>query len=135
MQFAGMDRNTGKKIDGLKHLRQSVQDIFTTKIGWRVMRRPYGSAVPGLVDAPMGPWLVTRYYSAIAEALVKWEPRLRLRRMQVDFSNYANGQMSVSLVGLYVPENKVIRFDDLVLEVRELAPYGSNNNIGGNFQR
>ncbi len=130
MQFAGMDRNTGKKIDGLAHLRQSVMDIFTTKIGWRVMRRPYGSNVPGLVDHPMNAFLVTELYSTLAQALVLWEPRLRLRRLNANFKEFASGRVFLTMTGFYVPERREIRFDDLVLEVRELAPYGSNRTGG-----
>ena len=48
----GMNRETGKSIDGVDHLRQSVTDILTTRIGQRVMLRKYGSNLPELVDLP-----------------------------------------------------------------------------------
>ena len=34
-----MNRNTGRAVAGLEHLRQSVADILTTPVGSRVMRR------------------------------------------------------------------------------------------------
>ena len=47
----GMNRETGKSIDGVDHLRQST-DILTTRIGQRVVLRKYGSNLPELVDLP-----------------------------------------------------------------------------------
>ena len=41
--MTGMDRETGKSLSGIEHLRQSIRDILTTPIGSRVMRRDYGS--------------------------------------------------------------------------------------------
>ena len=49
----GMDRNTGRALEGIAHLRQSIRDILTTPIGSRVMRWEYGSRLFRLVDAPL----------------------------------------------------------------------------------
>ena len=52
--MSGMDRNTGRAIDGNDHLRQSIADILSTPIGTRVMpARDYGSMLPDLVDQPL----------------------------------------------------------------------------------
>ncbi len=37
----GMNANTGKELEGIEHLKQSIIDILTTPIGSRVMRRDY----------------------------------------------------------------------------------------------
>lgn len=42
-----MNAHTGGAIDRLAHIRQSIADILTTRIGSRVMRREYGSQLPG----------------------------------------------------------------------------------------
>ena len=55
----GMDGTTGAKLAGIDHLRQSIRDILTTRIGTRVMRRDYGSDLPGLIDRPMSPGLTS----------------------------------------------------------------------------
>ncbi|MEN1410054.1 GPW/gp25 family protein, partial [Pseudomonas aeruginosa] len=47
-----MNAHTGGAIDRLAHIRQSIADILTTRIGTRVMRREYGSQLPELIDAP-----------------------------------------------------------------------------------
>jgi phage baseplate assembly protein W len=49
----GVNNRTGKALDGMEHLKQSVQDILTTPLGTRVMRREYGSRLFELIDAPI----------------------------------------------------------------------------------
>ena len=46
----GMSAVTGKPLEGLDHLRQSIADILSTPIGTRVGRREYGSLLAELVD-------------------------------------------------------------------------------------
>lgn len=93
----GMDRNTGKPLDGLEHLRQSISDILTTPIGSRVMRRDYGSLLPELIDQPQNAATAVRLYAATCSALMRWEPRLRLSRISVQAGNA--GQSILDLEG------------------------------------
>lgn len=65
----GVDASTGKPLSDLDHLRQSLRDILTTRIGTRVMRRDYGSRIPDLIDRPITPRLAVELYAAVAEAL------------------------------------------------------------------
>ncbi|MFA5495173.1 MAG: GPW/gp25 family protein [Porticoccaceae bacterium] len=73
-----MNATTGRRIDGLDHLRQSVRDILTTPVGTRVMRRDYGSLLPDLIDQPLNDATLLRAYAATVMALLRWEPRLRI---------------------------------------------------------
>ncbi len=52
-----------------------------TPIGSRVMRRDYGSLLPELIDQPFNQRTIARLYGAVAMALMKWEPRLRLQKV------------------------------------------------------
>lgn len=79
----GMSRTTGRALGGDAHLSQSIADVLTTPIGSRVMRRDYGSLLFELIDQPDNPRTRIRLFAAIAVALAKWEPRLRLRRVAV----------------------------------------------------
>jgi phage baseplate assembly protein W len=100
-----MNRITGAAITGIDHLRQSVADILTTAIGTRVMRREYGSLVPELVDHPDNPDTQVRLFAAIASALMRWEPRLRLT--QLHYTRIEPGKAVITLDGLYlVPSTK-----------------------------
>ncbi|SEA50544.1 hypothetical protein SAMN05444680_102685 [Variovorax sp. YR216] len=100
--MSGMDRITGRPIDAIEHLRQSVADILGTPIGSRLMRRTYGSQLPELIDQPDNGTTRVRAYSAIAGALMKWEPRLRLSRLQL-FSGARPGQVVLEIDGIYTP--------------------------------
>lgn len=76
MPSTGIDRRTGKVLRGIAHVRQSVEVIFTTPLMSRVMRRTFGSAVPGLLGKPLVADTLVRFYTAIHIALALWEPRL-----------------------------------------------------------
>lgn len=80
-----MNRQTGQALTGAAHLRQSVADIITTPIGSRVMRRTYGSLVPALLDQPLNKTLQMRVAAAAASALMRWEPRLLVRKIRLDY--------------------------------------------------
>ncbi len=77
----GMNATTGKPLAGDAHLVQSIADILTTPIGTRVMRRDYGSALFELIDAPLNALTRLRLFAATADALRRWEPRIRLTRV------------------------------------------------------
>ncbi|WP_153203066.1 GPW/gp25 family protein [Niveispirillum sp. SYP-B3756] len=109
----GMNRETGKAMDGLAHMRQSVLDILGTPLGSRVMRRDYGSALPDLIGAPVGPELLIEVAAACALALRKWEPRFRLTRVRL--AVLGPGQLSLDLVGVYRPDGREITLDGLVI--------------------
>lgn len=79
-----MDRTTGRRLDLLEHLHQSVADILTTPIGSRAMRREYGSMCPALIDQPDNQATQTRLFAAAAASLMRWEPRLSATRLSID---------------------------------------------------
>jgi phage baseplate assembly protein W len=112
--MAGMSRDTGKALGGFDHLRQSITDILSTPVGTRVHRRDYGSRLPRLVDRPINQSLVAEMMAATAEALDRWEPRLRLERIQID-SVTPEGQISLSLVGYYLLNGERIQIEGLVI--------------------
>ena len=79
----GMDRQTGRSIEGGAHLAQSILDILTTPKGTLVMLRDYGSDLPAVIDQPLNGETLIDVYQATAEALALWEPRIELGRVQV----------------------------------------------------
>ena len=62
----------------LDQIRQSIQDILTTPIGTRIMRREYGSLLHKLTDAPFNEITLLQLYAATAHALLQWENRIQL---------------------------------------------------------
>ena len=105
----GIDNTTGKTLDGLAHLKQSIRDILSTPIGTRVMRREYGSRLPRLVDAPLNPDTVVEIYAATAEALQKWEPRFGLQSVTTEACE--PGKITLTLTGVYLPDGREITMD------------------------
>lgn len=94
----GMNRDTGKAVDGAQHLAQSITDILTTPIGSRVMRRDYGSQLPALIDAPFNAATRIRLYAASATALMRWEPRIKLTRVRMSTID-SPGSVMVTIEG------------------------------------
>lgn len=94
----GMDATSGKRIEGDAHLAQSISDILSTPIGTRVGRRDYGSALFELIDAPLTALVRLRVFAATAVALARWEPRLRLKRVQL-VAPTGDGTATLSIEG------------------------------------
>ncbi|AMR77303.1 GPW/gp25 family protein [Cupriavidus nantongensis] len=81
--MSGMHASTGRALSGVAHIEQSVADIITTPIGTRVERRDYGSNVPFLIDQPNNGATAVRVYAATVAALWRWEPRVRVARLNL----------------------------------------------------
>lgn len=95
----GLDAASGRAISGEAHLHQSVRDVLTTPIGSRVLARDYGSQLPALLDAPASPSLFAEIRAAVAGALTRWEPRLKLSRVRVHRASA--GQIEIELDGRF----------------------------------
>jgi phage baseplate assembly protein W len=93
----GTSRTTARPIDGLDRLAQSLADILSTPLNTRVMRRDYGSDLPELIDAPMNGETVVDVFAATAEAIDRWEPEFRLRRVEIAAASA--GRMELRLTG------------------------------------
>ena len=100
-----MNRETGAALGLVEHIAQSITDILTTRIGTRVMRREYGSLLPELVDQPFNDFTRLQVYAAAVMALMRWEPRISLSRVQFVGANL-QGQSSLDLEGTLVDSNQ-----------------------------
>ncbi len=112
-----MSNTGGAVLDGIEHLRQSVVDILTTPLGARVMRRDYGSGLADLIDQNLSQLTIAQIYAATVDALDKWEPRLRIDRVQIDASNDAleAGQIALTIYGQYLPDGREITLEGVVV--------------------
>jgi phage baseplate assembly protein W len=73
----GMSNTTGKALDDVEHILQSVADILSTPVGSRVARRDYGSLIFELIDKPLNAGTSINISAASIEAIDKWEPRVK----------------------------------------------------------
>jgi phage baseplate assembly protein W len=101
----GMNANTGRTIADRQHLVQSIADILTTPLGSRVMRREYGSQLVDLIDWPLNSATRLQAYAATATALMRWEPRIRLSRVQLSLGEIA-GQAILDVEGALADSNE-----------------------------
>jgi phage baseplate assembly protein W len=99
--MAGIDRHSGKPLDGWSHVEQSIIVLLTTPKMSRVMRRALGADLPRLVDSPITPANVIDFYAACAKAIGDYEPRFRVSRMAVDGA--AAGKIGLTAYGVYYP--------------------------------
>jgi phage baseplate assembly protein W len=76
MKVTGMNASTGKPMEDMEHIVQSIRDILTTRLGTRCMRRHYGSIVPELIDQPTHQATQLRLQAASVMAIMRWEPRV-----------------------------------------------------------
>lgn len=79
----GMSKSTGTALDGNDHLAQSLADILSTPLGTRIQRRDYGSLLFDLIDQPLNGATRALVHAATALAISRWEPRLRLRKVNM----------------------------------------------------
>lgn len=108
-----MNTNTGERLSGIDHLRQSITDILTTPVGSRVMRREYGSRLYRLVDAPINRSTLLQIYAATAEALRRWEPRFQLT--QVRAQSAEPGRVILELTGVYLPTGRAVLVESVAI--------------------
>ena len=95
--WQGMNRFDGRGLSESQHISQSIQDILTTPLGSRVMRRDYGSVIFELIDQPQSAAVKLQIMAAAVIALTRWEPRIRITEIEV-ITGDLNGKMQFNLV-------------------------------------
>lgn len=101
----GFDRHSGQVLGGWDHVVQSLEVIFTTRFGERVMRRWFGSFVPNILGENMVPSTVLKFWTAICIAIDLWEPRYRITRITPIGSpeDMRHGGLGFQIEGVYMP--------------------------------
>lgn len=105
--MTGMNARTGRLMSETEHIAQSINDVLTTPLASRVMRRDYGSLLPDLIDWPTNDATRLQAYSAIVTALMRWEPRISLTRVQL-WLGERPGQVILDLEGQRVDSNEAM---------------------------
>ncbi|MGR6423024.1 GPW/gp25 family protein [Aeromonas veronii] len=96
MNWLGMNAATGRAISATDHIIQSVRDILITPVGSRVMRRDYGSELFYLIDMPQHQATRLRLMAATVQALINWEPRITVTRVDV-LSGGMDGALTIEI--------------------------------------
>ena len=92
-----MSRLDGSELSEQEHILQSLEDITTTPIGTRIMRRDYGTQLADLIDQPISEALYLKIYSTLYVAYLRWEDRIDISQIQV--AEIQNGQLVLDITG------------------------------------
>ena len=111
----GSSRLTGRPLAGLDHVRQSIHDILTTPRGTRVLVRDYGSDLPALLDRPLGAPLAADIAAETADALARWEPRIRVDRVRLIAADPDSGRLEIAIDAVYRPDGRPLVLEGLIL--------------------
>jgi len=83
MTSHGIDRFTGRPLSGWAHVLQSVDVIFETEIGSRMMLRHFGGGLRRLLGRRITQRLLALAASVFSLSIAIWEPRLRVVRVSI----------------------------------------------------
>ena len=98
----GLNAATGKTLEGWPHVVQSLNEIFHTRFGDRVVREWFGSFVPALLGRQLNDQEVPPILIAFASAVDQFEPRFRIKKITIVKAS-RDGTLGVRLQGDYMP--------------------------------
>ena len=110
----GMNINTGRSIEDMEHLRQSITNILSTPIGSRIMRRDYGSRLFKRLDAPLTGELLAEIYADVVEALFSYEPRFEVTNVSV--VSMDQGHLILDVTGKYLITGEDITLNGIEIQ-------------------
>jgi hypothetical protein len=70
-------------VSDVKDINQSLEILFGTAVGERVMLADYGCNINDMIFEPINVTLVTRITERIRRAIIYYEPRIKLERLDV----------------------------------------------------
>lgn len=120
-----IDAGTGANLTGWGSVLQSLQDIFSTHFGERVMREWYGSAVPRFLGENMNTQTIVPFFAAISAAIEQWEPRFRVTQV-TPRSVGRDGRLEIDIAGEYRP--RALLGDETPEGARTVTVSGNSNN-------
>lgn len=71
-------------VEGDKNVEQSLHILLMTQLGERVMRSDFGTEAPRLVFSPGSTQYLRLLEKTIEDAVVNWEPRVDLTRVNAE---------------------------------------------------
>jgi hypothetical protein len=111
-----MDRHTGKKIDGIDHLTMRINDVLTTFINTRIMRRKYGSDIINLQDAPINQQTIVDFYAGIADAFLNPINGLTdVDLIKVRAVSSSKGRLEIEIQALWKPTGEPIKLQNMII--------------------
>lgn len=108
--MSSMDRKTGRAISNNDELEQSIDEILGTPLGSRIMHAEYGSNLFDLIDnVGLSPSGRAQVAQSCADAIRRWEPRIRLDRVTTEGT--ADGNITQTLYGTVTATGARVKFE------------------------
>jgi phage baseplate assembly protein W len=82
-RYTGSDSFATEMVSDVKDINQSLEILFGTAVGERVMQADYGCNINDMIFEPINVTLVTRITERIRRAIIYYEPRIKLERLDV----------------------------------------------------
>lgn len=105
----GIDRHTGQVITGWAHVCQSLEVIWTTRIGSRVMRLAFGSDLRSWLSEDINTETALGIYDELITSAAAYEPEYQIKTLQL-LRITQTGGLGLSHGGLYYPEGRLGNF-------------------------
>lgn len=86
-----------KTYEGLEVILQSIYVILNTPKGSRVWQPEFGCGLMEYVWDLADDKTISKMRSEIESALVRWEPRINLSSVSVEFNPYKQGVVNISI--------------------------------------
>ena len=78
-------------------IRQSIRIILGTNLGERLMRPDFGSGIRAFVFESISTTTLTLLRTRVEDALIKWEPRINVERVEVALPGSLRNQVNISI--------------------------------------
>ncbi|WP_316808842.1 GPW/gp25 family protein [Pedobacter agri] len=89
-KYVDSDRFTTSMASELLDINQSLEILFGTAVGERIMQAEYGCNLDDMLFEPINVTLVTRITERVRRAIIYYEPRIKLDKLDV-FKNEESG--------------------------------------------
>lgn len=91
------DKYTVRMVEEVEDIKESLDILFSTRPGERVMRPDYGAALDDMVFEPINEGLKNYLINLIKTAILYYEPRINLETVNLDDSQSLEGKVIISL--------------------------------------
>ncbi len=102
----GLNARTGEPLRGWPHVVQSLEKIWATRLGTRVMRLGFGSELFSRLAEDITPALALQLYTDLTVAAHTFEPEYRIASMQL-VNLTRQGGLGLRHTGTYFPEGRL----------------------------
>ncbi len=87
-------------VGGAEDIEQAIRIILSTRPGERVMRPDFGCRIHDLLFEPLTAGTEALIQQYVTEALILWEPRIKVRRVSVYVAPDMDGALLIEIAYL-----------------------------------